>query len=334
MDGGPNGGRGRSLAAVGTASQRTRPSNFPATLASALRFPTEEGDKSLLEVAQQDLDATLQLLVGRAQYITGASGAAIALREEDEMVCRATVGASAPELGARLQMDSGLTGESIRTQQVLRCDNVETDGRVNQESCRGLGIVSVLVVPLVYNDKVSGVFELLSGRPSAFEERDIIAVQRLAEMVHIAFEHASAAGRAERDIGAVPGSTDAVVDTVPSNEAATTTPKIDATQGPSLLSPTEPQALGPEALVPVATPIAVGRCRTCGFPISDGRSVCLDCEAKQDGEENGPLAYGGTTAGFLSQYEGDSRSWFSSHIYLIGMVLVTLITIAILVFRN
>ena len=45
-------------------------------------FPGEDGGRSLAEVAQRDLDAALQLLADRAQYITGASGAAIALRRD------------------------------------------------------------------------------------------------------------------------------------------------------------------------------------------------------------------------------------------------------------
>ena len=53
----------------------------------ALRFPGEDGGKSLTEMARRDLDATLQLLAERAQYITGASGAAIALREGENMIC-------------------------------------------------------------------------------------------------------------------------------------------------------------------------------------------------------------------------------------------------------
>src|SRR6266851_6561512 len=127
----------------------------------ALRFPGEDGGKSLSEMAQRDLNTALQLLAERAQYITGASGAAIALREGENMVCRASAGPSAPELGAHLQVDSGLSGESIRTQQILRCDNAETDARVNWESCRALGIVSIMVMPLLREREVSGVFELL-----------------------------------------------------------------------------------------------------------------------------------------------------------------------------
>src|SRR5271165_5700984 len=40
------------------------------------RFPGEDGGRSLAQMADGDLDAALQLLADRAQYITSASGAA------------------------------------------------------------------------------------------------------------------------------------------------------------------------------------------------------------------------------------------------------------------
>src|SRR6478672_6169961 len=104
----------------------------PAMAREALRFPGEDGGKSLSEMAQRDLDATLQLLVERAQYITGASGAAIALRQGENMICCASSGSSAPGLGAHLQIDSGLSAESVKTRQVLHCDDAENDPRVNR----------------------------------------------------------------------------------------------------------------------------------------------------------------------------------------------------------
>jgi putative methionine-R-sulfoxide reductase with GAF domain len=181
----------------------TKPEAKPAApvVREALRFPGEDGGKSLSQMAQRDLDATLQLLVERAQYITGASGAAIALRQGDTMVCSASSGASAPELGAHLQVDSGLSAESVKTRQVLHCEDADNDPRVNRESCRALGIASVVVMPLARGAEVYGVFELLSGRPRAFEERDFVALNRLAEMIQTAVEHADAARRAEAELG-------------------------------------------------------------------------------------------------------------------------------------
>ena len=98
---------------------------------------------------ETELDSALQLLVERALYITGATGTALALPQGQEMVCRASAGSSAPAVGARLQVRSGLTGESIARRQLLRCDNAETDPRVNLETCRALGIASIVVLPLL-----------------------------------------------------------------------------------------------------------------------------------------------------------------------------------------
>jgi hypothetical protein len=154
-------------------------------------------------MVQRDLDAALQLLADRAQYITGANGAAIALRRrgKNDMQCRASAGENVPELGALLSTEFGLSGESVRTRQALRCDDAERDPRVNREGCRQLGIASVVVMPVVNDDEVLGVFELFSGKVNAFGERDLSALQRLSEMVETAVKLARAAelipGRAE-----------------------------------------------------------------------------------------------------------------------------------------
>jgi hypothetical protein len=168
---------------------------LPLTPGAEVRFPGEDGGSSLAEMAQSDLDAALQLLADRAQYITGANGAAIALRRrgKNDMQCRASAGENVPELGALLSTEFGLSGESVRTRRALRCDDAERDPRVNREGCRQLGIASVVVMPVVNDDEVLGVFELFSGKVNAFGERDLSALQRLSEMVETAVKLARAA---------------------------------------------------------------------------------------------------------------------------------------------
>ena len=180
-------------ASVSAALAAVRAEGSPA-VASSVRFPAEDGGRSLAEVAQRDLDSALQLLADRAQYITGASGAAIALRRigKNDMLCRASAGSTAPELGALLSTEFGLSGESVRTRQALRCDDAERDVRVNRDVCRQMGIASVVVMPVVNDDEVLGVFELFSGKANAFGARDVSAVQRLSEMVEIAVRLARA----------------------------------------------------------------------------------------------------------------------------------------------
>lgn len=308
-----------------------------------LRFPAEDNGKSLSEMAQRDLDATLQLLAERAQYITGASGAAIALRKDGEMICRASAGPSAPELGAHLQVNSGLSGESVRTRQTLRCDNAEADPRVNRESCRMLGIASVVVVPLKREQEVNGVFELLSGRPYAFEERDLIALERLGEMIQTALEQAEAAKRAEKEIlakreaktaagagrepleplepeekSAAPENADtaqAEVRVSAAEAKADAKAKLDETQSESLV------AEEPGAAIPIEHG-NVGKCEACGFPVSEGRKLCLDCEASGTANAVAPV--------FRDQVDASNRNWLRSHLYLIGSLLVVALTVAVL----
>jgi hypothetical protein len=335
----------------------------------ALRFPGEDGGKSLSEMAQRDLDATLQLLAERAQYITGASGAAIALRQGESMVCCASAGPSAPDMGAHLQIDSGLSAESVRTRKILICEDAENDPRVNRDSCRVFGIASVVVMPLVREEQVYGVFELLSGQPRAFEERDYVALNRLAEMIQTAVEHAEAARRAETELGQA-GNAQSVGPASISTQAlepelvagsrshlktnsealeseaeaktspATATVEHDAAPAlavssaviemPALVTNSHPHPIEADPSTP-GTTIAFGnlrRCETCGFPVSEGRRLCLDCEAATP-----DAAATADTPDMFGELSDSDASWVRSHAYLIATALVAIATIALLAWR-
>jgi len=318
-------------------------SPLPATSREPLGFPGDDGGKSLIEMAERDLNATLQLLAERAQYITGASGAAIALREGGEMICRASAGPSAPELGAHLQVNSGLSGESVRTRQTLRCDDAETDPRVNRESCRMLGIASVVVMPLVRAQEANGVFELLSGRAYAFEERDITALERLGEMIQTAVEHAEAAKRTQKEIDgketvppdefkaeAKPDAKPAVQPPAEGGSGANSAAEAAAEPEPTSLEEKPEDSDQPQA--PPNERGNIGKCEKCGFPVSEGRTLCLDCETAQVSDENSvPGPASSQAPGFLAQYAGaKKRGWPRSHPYLIGTVLLLVLTAAVL----
>jgi len=322
---------------------------------SHVGFPSHDGGRSLAGMAQRDLDAALQLLAERAQYITEASGAAIALRrnQQNDMLCRASVGTNAPELGALLSTESGLSGESVRTRSPLRCDDTERDPRVNREGCRDLGIASVVVIPIVCDDYVLGVFELFSGKAGAFGERDISALQRLGEMVETAVKLAETAqglsdqnrtGEApaphvlaeasdsdaqsildpaifldsspveepladahtegvETEILATDSSSEeeargeaAVVAAVPEIAVAAPQQVAASPEPPPKTSPTTKPVLwsasshaAPEMQKPAQAdqshvpPVLrnLHKCWACGFPVSEGRKLCVECEEKQ-----------------------------------------------------
>ncbi len=137
------------------------------------------------------LDLLLNEIVEQARLATLATGAAIALVREDELVCRATTGASAPGLGERLSTRSGLSGACVQSRRVQRCDDIEIDPRVDAASFRGLEVRSILAVPVPNGEEVAGVFQLYSPRPNAFSDRDIQTVQALSRRILDNIRHAA-----------------------------------------------------------------------------------------------------------------------------------------------
>ena len=270
--------------------------------------PAAIGEESrwLLEISGRDLDAALQLLADRAQYMTGASGAAIALRslEHENMICRASTGSSAPPLGSLLSTEQGLSGESVRTLQLQRCNNAQHDARVNSESCRRLGIASVLVMPIISRDRAIGVFELFSGKAYAFDEPAIEALQRLSAMVETAVRFgsrpeslrgvsAAAETEASPSLGpepaplpstaAVPHSPDAPPPSEaqkPESQPASKKPFFWSAAAHAGTSSRNPEtSASATAIPPVLSNLQ--KCQACGFPISKDRTYCVECEEKQ-----------------------------------------------------
>jgi TonB family protein len=129
------------------------------------------------------LDLVLNEIVEHARLATGATAAAIALARGDEIVCRATTGDNAPDLGVQLDVDAGLSGACVQSKKWQRCDDTEADSRVNAEVCRSLGVRSILVFPVVREDKLLGVFEIFSPRPNAFSDREIQTLQALSRSI-------------------------------------------------------------------------------------------------------------------------------------------------------
>jgi hypothetical protein len=341
------------------------------------------GNRALNET---ELDSALQLLVERAQYITGATGTALALPQGAEMVCRASAGSSAPAVGARLQVRSGLTGESIARRQLLRCDNAESDPRVNLEACRALGIASIVVLPLLRrNGEVRGLFELFSDHPYAFEERDLVALERMATLTLTALDLAEqrqnsvpAPKAASKPEPAIPGEA-AVVSGAPSASAPPLQipPEIPPDAPPSVAAntktasssgvagiagpPVEPAISLPATSVPEAM-LRVQKCASCGFPVSEGRTLCLDCEKKDDEDErekknfekkplapersqsepSEPDSGAALTAAapnelvpaFLADSAPVKEPWWSNHVNILAIVVLVLgVLVAIVVFR-
>ncbi|MGA9527614.1 MAG: GAF domain-containing protein [Terriglobales bacterium] len=327
---------------------------------------------------QAELASALQLLVERAQYITGATGTALALPQGAEMVCRASTGSCAPAVGARLQVRSGLTGESIASRRLLRCDNAESDPRVNLQACRALGIASIIVLPLMRpTGELRALFELFSDHPYAFEERDLLALERMADLTLTALDLAEerqsgvpSQGLADTPARQLQTSAGIAADSAEKGLADKDRAEPDRTEGkrtdknraeqypaerdfaendlfvkrptekaadappppniilasreitlipdaPILSVPVPPASIpsesevvearssdGRQADVPQAAD-RIRKCEACGFPVSEGRTLCIDCEQKAGKNKPSEIRQSEDTQ--IAQHQNDDK---------------------------
>ena len=179
--------------AVPSPTERSKVSNYTDTLSAVSAVQREA------ESLGSDLEAILSLVASRSQSLLRASGSAIALAGREAgtvnagiMICRASVGQSAPPLGAMLQVGSGFSGACVLTGKVLRCDDTETDERVDRQSCRALGIRSRLAAPVRSGERVIGVCEVFSSEPGTFSDQDGTVLQRFADTILAAVNRAKA----------------------------------------------------------------------------------------------------------------------------------------------
>ena len=129
------------------------------------------------------LDLVLNKIVELARESTHATAAAIALTRDGELICRAAAGESAPDLGTRLSSDTGLSAACVQTGNWQRCDDSESDPRVDAGLCRRLGVRSMLVVPVLKEGKLLGVLEVFAAEAQAFGERELQTLRMLAHSV-------------------------------------------------------------------------------------------------------------------------------------------------------
>src|ERR1700684_1151471 len=171
-----------SLSATGVLRGQPGDAHFETDFAQlATRFAAQSGGGLSPELSTDlALEIVLNEVVEQACLTTGATGAAIALERDGAMVCRASSGATAPALGSPLDASSGLSGECIRTRRTQRSDDVQADSRVDLEASHQLGVRSVIVMPLLREAELVGLFELFSSLPNAFAERDEITLEVLA----------------------------------------------------------------------------------------------------------------------------------------------------------
>ena len=125
--------------------------------------------RGMIASGRQEKETILGTVAVAAHALTGASGAAIAMPRDGVVVCVGRSGEIAPDLGDRLSVDSGISGECLRTGRMMCCDDAARDFHVNAEICREMGIQSIAVIPLRERRGRVGVLEAFSSQSYALQ---------------------------------------------------------------------------------------------------------------------------------------------------------------------
>jgi TonB family protein len=186
----------------------------------------------------------LAVIAQRAQAFTSASGTAIALSEGsgDEIICRARSGASSPEVGTALRVEGSFTGLCIQSGKELRCDDAETDTRVDTAAIRALGIRSMVVTPIKEENRVVGVLAVFAPNAHAFTITHVAVLKTMADQIAQLLQKE----RRSRDEGPAPETPSLVPVALARSVPPTATPVLPA-----------PVVIKPAGSVPASAPRAV-----------------------------------------------------------------------------
>ncbi len=139
-------------------------------------------------------DALLQSIVEAAARIFGAGAASIALLNEEKgtLEFKVAVGPGNSDIiGMSIPMNKGIAGYVAMTGQPIAVSNVETDKRFAQDFAKTTGYMprSILATPLLSNERVIGVMEVLDKINSAsFGIQDMELLGLFAQQAALAID--------------------------------------------------------------------------------------------------------------------------------------------------
>jgi len=87
----------------------------------------------------------------------------------------------------------------VRTGAVMRCDDSETDERVDREAARKAGLRSMVVAPLRRGLQTLGVLKVLSDQMAAFSDDDCRMLQLLAGFIATSMHNAASQERTQAE---------------------------------------------------------------------------------------------------------------------------------------
>jgi hypothetical protein len=213
-----------------------------------------------------ELENAMALVAQRAAEITRAAGSAIGIVEAQidgnrtdtkkfdgkKLQYRAVSGLLTLARGSEVAMEKALCFNCLRSGEVIRGADVNSDFLLDAEECRRRGIGSLIAVPIYRDSGIAGALELYFASANAFSEQDVHSGQLMAGLVTEAL--ARDAGVSSRKSLAAERATmlEALEKLRPNLAALMESPALKE----SIARSAAPAATAPIAVVPMLTPAA------------------------------------------------------------------------------
>ncbi len=141
------------------------------------------------------LDEVIHVILDSATEVAQAAGASLLLRDEetDELIFMDSVGPGAEVMrGLRFPMGQGVAGWVAREARPQLVQDVTRDPRFYSDVDRKTGTTtsSLIAVPMMVQNNVIGVLEVVNKREGTFDEEDVEILASLAGTAAIAIENA------------------------------------------------------------------------------------------------------------------------------------------------
>jgi putative methionine-R-sulfoxide reductase with GAF domain/ribosomal protein L37E len=136
-----------------------------------------------VQVRHLGLENVMSLVVERLTQIARVGGAAIGILENTTVQYQATAGVLALPAGTEVAMEKALCVACLRSGDVFRCTDVNTEPVLDKDECRRRGIQSMIAIPLFHRGAVAGSLELYFPKAQAFTEEDVHSCQLVAGLV-------------------------------------------------------------------------------------------------------------------------------------------------------
>ncbi len=174
--------------------------NFQQLLSNAYKLQQREIDhQSLADIGEVqraiasetfNVDGIFQHIVESASRVSHASGAAIGVLNQAQLIYWAGSGSLADSVGTQVTVSLTDSAHANYGREILRVDNAASAPRIEADTCRQRGANALLILPIHHDRALAGVLEILFAEAHTFENREILTYWSLVEQVESAIRRA------------------------------------------------------------------------------------------------------------------------------------------------